>query len=320
VADFTAEPLLDIRELSVDYLSPEGPIRAAREVSLTVNAGEIVGLVGESGSGKSTVLNGAMRILGPPAVISGGEVFFKGRDVLAMSEAELRAWRWREISVVPQSALNALNPVLTIGAQVMDTLAAHGVTGGEARRRADEMMELVGIDPMHLRSYPHGLSGGMRQRVALGLALILRPPLVVMDEPTTALDVVVEREILQRITALQAELGFAVLYITHDLSHLLEFATRIGVLYSGRLVELAPTSVIHDGGRHPYTQGLIGAIPSIAGGDPRSIPGAPPSLRSPPPGCRFNPRCTLVEDRCRVEEPAVRVLADDHLVACHVIE
>jgi len=315
----TSPPLLEISDLCVDYLSPQGPIRAARGVSLTVNAGEIVGLVGESGSGKSTVVNGAMRILGPPAVISGGSVRFKGRDVLAMSEAELRAWRWEEISVVPQSALNALNPVLSIEAQVMDTLGAHGVTGSDARRRADEMMALVGIDSMHLQSYPHELSGGMRQRVALGLALALRPPLVVMDEPTTALDVVVEREILQRITTLQAELGFAVLYITHDLSHLLEFATRIGVMYSGQLVEVAKTSTIHHAGRHPYTQGLIAAIPSIAGGDPRSIQGAPPSLRDPPKGCRFNPRCPIVDSICREKEPPLRVLNDDHLAACHMI-
>ncbi|MCO4769918.1 MAG: ABC transporter ATP-binding protein [Deltaproteobacteria bacterium] len=310
-----------MENLDVAYLAADGPVRATSKVSFTLEDGEILGLVGESGSGKSTVAKAAMRVLGQPAVITGGSVRFRGREVLRMSDAELRQWRWRDVSMVMQSALNAMNPVMTVLDHVLDTLAAHGITGAAAKKRAGELLDLVEIDRHHLRSYPHELSGGMRQRVVLGIALALTPPLVFMDEPTTALDVVVERQIMRKLVALQAELGFAVLFITHDVSLLLEFATRIGVMYSGRLVEVAPTQLFRDGARHPYSKGLLGAIPRIDSDEaPVSIPGSPPSLKNPPPGCRFHPRCADALDVCETREPPLVQIGADHWAACHVLE
>lgn len=289
--------ILDVKRLSVNY----GEVRAADSVSFSLKPGQILGLVGESGSGKSTVALGMLRLLGAPAHISGGEVNFQGQDILRMDDETLRALRWRDISVVPQSALSALNPVLSIGEQFRDTLAPHG-----AAHLAPEAMERVELDPKHLDSYPHQLSGGMRQRVALALALALSPKLVVMDEPTTALDVVVERQILRRVMALQREQGFAMLFVTHDLSLLMDFATDIGVMYAGRLVELGPASAFKAGGRHPYTQGLRKSIPPALNEDrePYSIPGAPPRADQPPSGCRFHPRCGLATARCASQEPS----------------
>lgn len=317
-----ADPLLAVRALDVGYQTPTGLVTAVHDVSFTLRRGEILGLVGESGSGKSTLVKGLLRILGPPGVVIGGEVRLDGRDVLAMDEEQLRTLRWAEVSLVPQSALNALNPVLTVGDQFVDTLQAHvDVTRTAARTTAKGLLELVGIDPIHIDSYAHQLSGGMRQRVALGMAMALDPPLVVLDEPTTALDVVVEREILQRVLALQAERGFAMIFITHDVSLLLEIATRVGVLYAGRLVELGPVAAYHAGGRHPYTQGLLQAIPPAVDEerDPISIPGSPPSVAKPPPGCPFHPRCPLTEARCSTDEPQPHALSPDHEAACHLL-
>jgi peptide/nickel transport system ATP-binding protein len=316
--------LLKVEDLKVDYITPQGPVRAVDSVSFDLEQGEILGLVGESGSGKSTAAMGAMRILGPPALISGGRVSFNGEDVLKMDSEALRRWHWSQVSIVMQSALNALNPVLTIKEHFFDTIHAHKpeLSKTLALRRAAELMELVEIDPRHLKSYPHELSGGMRQRVVIALALALEPPLIVLDEPTTALDVVVEREILKRVLKLQREMGFAILFITHDLSLLLEFATRLGVLYAGKLMALGPVEVFREGGEHPYTQGLLDAVPQLRGPREafRSIPGNPPSLKTPPTGCRFHPRCPLAVERCSVEAPELKQSPVDarHLVACHL--
>jgi len=314
--------LLRVDDLKVDYLAADGAVRAVDGVGFTLERGEILGLVGESGSGKSTAAMAVMRILGPPALISGGEVRYEDRDVLGMSAGELRRWHWREISIVMQSALNALNPVLTVREHFSDTLGAHkpGLSKPAAREHAAGLLKMVDIDPRHLGSYPHELSGGMRQRVVIALALALDPPLLIMDEPTTALDVVVEREILNRVLQLQKKTGFSILFITHDLSLLLEFATRLGVLYAGRLVEIGPASIFRNGGMHPYTQGLLQAVPQLHGerGAFRSIPGSPPSLKNPPKGCRFHPRCPLAEERCRCEQPRLEEAAPGHRVACHL--
>ena len=317
-----SEALLDVRRLSVAYQGAAGRLLAVQDVSFSLAPGEILGIVGESGSGKSTLIRGLLRVLPPPGVIVAGEVWLNGRDVLGLGEEALRRMRWAEVSVVPQSALNALNPVLSIGEQMVDTMRAHrSVTGAAARDRARALLEGVGIDPLHLDSYPHQLSGGMRQRVALGLALALEPPLLIMDEPTTALDVVIEREILQRVLALQAAREFAMIFITHDVSLLMAFATRIGVLYAGRMIEMGPVQAFRDGGKHPYTRGLLAAIPPAIDEDraPVSIPGAPPSLARPPTGCPFHPRCALVQDRCRTEIPTAQTLAKDHEAACHLL-
>jgi peptide/nickel transport system ATP-binding protein len=315
------EPLLDVRELCVEYLTPRGPARAVDGVSFQVHRGEVFGLVGESGCGKSTIAHAILRLLGPPALVSGGQVLVQGIDVLSLDTSALRAFRWRKASLVLQSAMNALNPVLTIGEQIADVLEAHlGLPRNAALERAGTLVERVGIDRGRLASHPHQLSGGMRQRVVIALALALEPPLLVLDEPTTALDVVLQREILHQVAALRAELGFAILFITHDLSLMAALASRIGVLYGGKLVELAPTAELVERPRHPYSQGLMSSFPSLTG--PRvhltGIPGAPPDLLRLPAGCRFHPRCPQVLPQCSIETPRLEALSPVRAVACHL--
>jgi peptide/nickel transport system ATP-binding protein len=318
-----AEPLLSIRDLCVDYVTDRGPVRAVDRVSLDVERGEILGVAGESGCGKSTLAQALLRILPPPAVISGGEARFEGRDLLALDEGELRELRWKRISMVFQSAMDALNPVIPVGEQICDTLHAHrSVTNRAARARAAELLELVGIPAGLVGAYAHQLSGGMRQRLGIAIALALEPSLVILDEPTTALDVIVEREILEHIRALQKQLGFAVLFITHDLSRMLQVSDRVAIFYAARLVELAPAAELRRAPRHPYTQGLLRAFPSVHGGtvELASIPGSPPSLESPPAGCRFHPRCGRAVDLCRERSPELRRLGPGHSAACHLAE
>jgi peptide/nickel transport system ATP-binding protein len=316
------EPLLSIRGLCVDYVGGDGPVRAVADVSLDLGRGEVLGIAGESGCGKSTLAQAVLRILPPPAIVSGGQALFEGQDIMRLSEDALRALRWRRISMVFQSAMDALNPVLTVGEQLHDTLTTHGVAPKAARSRAAELFEMVGIPASRLRSYPHQLSGGMRQRVGIALALALSPALVILDEPTTALDVIVEREILQQLVALKNELGFSVMFITHDLSRMLEVSDRVAIFYSGRLVELAPAQALRTAPRHPYTQNLFRAFPKVHGGSVTlsSIPGSPPSLRSPPPGCRFHPRCEQAVDACREREPPLLALGGGHEAACHLLD
>ncbi|HET9222899.1 MAG TPA: ABC transporter ATP-binding protein, partial [Roseiflexaceae bacterium] len=272
-------PLLDIRGLCVEYLSPKGPVCAAEDVWLSIAAGQIVGLAGESGCGKSTVAHAIMRLLRPPAVITGGQVLVDGDDVLDMDEQELARLRWRKVALVFQSAMNALNPVMKIGDQIADAIIHHlGASREAARARAAELLDMVGIDPKRLDAYPHELSGGMRQRAVIAIALALNPALLLMDEPTTALDVVVQREILQQIESLKQQLGFAILFITHDLSLLVEFADQIAIMYAGRIVEQAPARELFERAQHPYTEGLMGSFPPLSGPKQRlsGIPGAPP--------------------------------------------
>lgn len=320
--------LLEVRDLAVEYLTPRGPARAVDGVSFAIAPGEVFGLAGESGCGKSTAAHAVMRLIRPPGRITGGEVRFGGRDVLGMSERELLDFRWRDVSIVFQSAMNALNPVLTIGNQITDAILAHRkMPKTRAWDRAVELFELVGIEPKRLVSYAHQLSGGMRQRAVIAMALALEPQLIIMDEPTTALDVVVQRDILQQIVELQAELGFAVLFITHDLSLLVELSTRIGVMYAGRIVEQAPATELFERPLHPYTIGLMASFPSITG--PRQelagIPGSPPDLVRPPSGCRFHPRCAHCSPSDSglfqlqtTSQPELRELRPGHWVACHL--
>jgi len=274
-----SEPLLSVSRLSVAYLTPKGPVRAVQDASFTIRPGEILGLVGESGSGKSTVAKGALRILEAPGVVTSGSVHLAKTDVLALTPEALRHLRWRDMSLVVQSALSSLNPVLTVRQHFEDTLRAHDAYQPD---RAAELLELVDIDVHHLDSYPHQLSGGMRQRVVLALALALQPPLIVLDEPTTALDVVVQHEILRQILELQEKLGFAMLFITHDLPLLLDFATHIAVMHQGRIVEQGAVSVFREGGTHPYTQTLLSAIPSLDD-PPQDPPHAPATKERAPP-------------------------------------
>jgi peptide/nickel transport system ATP-binding protein len=308
----TAEPLLDIRGLRVDYGAGPDAVHAVVDVDLVLRRGEVLGLAGESGSGKSTLAYAAIRLLRAPGMITGGEVrYYPGPgqtvDLLALDEPELRGLRWSQIAVVLQSAMNALNPVLTIGAQLTDVLRAHrpDLQARARTGRAGELLKMVGITPDRLGSYPHELSGGMRQRVMIAMALALEPQVVILDEPTTALDVVTQREILGELSALRERLGFAVLFITHDLSLLGEIADSIAVMYAGRLVERAGAASLFHAPRHPYTVGLLNSFPALHGPRQRrtGIPGSPPDLRLLPAGCVFHPRCPYAVDRCSAESP-----------------
>jgi len=298
--------VLEVEGLTVEYATDSGPVRAVDDVSLSVDAGEFLGVVGESGCGKSTMLFAIAKLLSPPAAITAGAVRFGGTDLVPMSDKQLAGLRWTRLSVVMQSAMNALNPVNSIGAQFRDTMAAHGVKSrAEIHDRSVEMLRLVGIDPIHLKSYPHQLSGGMRQRAMIAMALLFTPELVIMDEPTSALDVVAQRSLMVQIKQLQERLGFAVVFVTHDMSLVSHFSDRLAVMYAGQVVETGPTRPVFDQPAHPYTRGLLDAFPSITG--PRvpllGIPGRPPELRDPPPGCRFAPRCPLVLPQCTEAPP-----------------
>lgn len=315
-------PLLEVSNLSIEYGTATGPVRAVDDVSFQLAPGEVMGLAGESGSGKSTVAYGLLRLLRSPAVITRGSVKVRGKNVLAMSEDELRKLRWRSVSLVFQSAMNALNPVMTVGEQITDVIRAHEpVSQSDAMERAAQLLQMVGIESSRLKSFPHQLSGGMRQRAVIAIALALKPPLIIMDEPTTALDVVVQKEILQQISELKARLGIAILFITHDLSLLLEFSNRIGIMYGGRLVETAPSDRLLTKPEHPYTQGLLASFPSVSG--PRQtltgIGGSPPDMKNPPSGCRFHPRCSEATERCSAESPRLQTIGSNHRGACHLL-
>jgi peptide/nickel transport system ATP-binding protein len=324
------ELLLELRQLVVDYESPGKRVRAVDHVDLQIHAGEIFGLAGESGCGKSTTGNAILQILREPARVTGGEIRFRGENLLDKSREELRAYRWRNVSMVFQSAMNALNPVLRVGDQFVDMMRAHErISKKRSLVRAGSLLEMVGIDPSRVRSYPHELSGGMRQRVIIAMALALSPELVILDEPTTALDVVVQREILQQFEALKRELDFAVLFITHDLSLLVEFADRIGIMYAGEIVETAAARDLFAEAKHPYTQGLLSSFPPLTGPLLRmtGIPGMPPDLGDPPSGCRFHPRCPhcipsdgALYARQLAEKPVLKQVAPGHFVACHLVE
>lgn len=316
-----AEPIIEIRDLSVDYVTDRGPVRAIDRLDLTVERGEILGIAGESGSGKTTLAKALLRILPAPAVITSGTVMFDGRDILAMDEEELRRMRWCEMSMVFQSAMDALNPVISVGEQITDTLLAHGAASAdEARGRARELFDLVGMRRERIDSFAHQLSGGMRQRVGIAIALAMQPKVVILDEPTTALDVIVEREILERIRELQRQLGFAVIFITHDLARMLQVSDRVAVFYAARLAEVGPADELRRAPKHPYTEGLLHAFPSVHPGseEPRSIPGQPASLRNPPSGCRFHPRCDRAIDICPKEQPGPTVIGPGHTALCHL--
>jgi len=325
------EPLVEIRGLCVDYGSGPAAVHAVTGADLVLRRAEVMGLAGESGSGKSTLAYAAVRLLRSPGMITGGQVLYHPRhgetvDLLEIGEHALRSMRWSQIAVVLQSAMNALNPVLSIGAQLTDVLAAHEPTMTAAARtgRAAELLTMVGISADRLKSYPHELSGGMRQRVMIAMALALRPEIVIFDEPTTALDVVTQREILEELTALREQFGFAVLFITHDLSLLIEIANSIAVMYAGRLVEAADAQALFRAPRHPYTLGLLNSFPSLHGAQERrtGIPGSPPDLRQLPPGCVFHPRCPYVTARCRTDAPPLRSPgpAGRRLAACWLQE
>jgi len=311
-------PVLQVRDLSVAYQTRRGDVRAVDDVSFDLGRGEFLGIVGESGCGKSTLLFAIAQLLAPPATITGGTVAFKGAELTGRSDRELAPIRWKEMSVVMQSAMNALNPVKSIGAQFADAMRAHGVSSKQqVADRSAEVLRMVGIDPEHLRSYPHQLSGGMRQRSMIAMALLFQPDLVIMDEPTSALDVVAQRSLMIQIKELQQRLGFAVIFVTHDMSLVSHFSDRLMVMYAGQVAELGATRRVFDNPRHPYSVGLMDAFPSIRG--PKvpltGIPGRPPDLARLADGCRFAPRCPHAQDRC-LAGPVELVSVQDVLVRC----
>lgn len=339
----TPLPVLDIRNLKVEYVTDRGPVRAVDDVSFSIRPGEVFGLAGESGCGKSTIAHSILRVLRPPAVITGGEVLYKGLDVLKMEQTSLEEYRskilatsdrreinpssdlietfrWAEVSMVFQSAMNSLNPVIRVSEQLIDVLMKHEkLNKAQARKRAGELLEIVNIDIKRLDAYPHELSGGMRQRVVIAIALAIKPSLMIMDEPTTALDVVVQKDILQQIEQLKKDLGFSILFITHDLSLMVEFSDRIGIMYAGQIVEMASSQEILNNPLHPYTQGLLASFPAITGPKVRlsGIPGSPPNLIKPPKGCRFHPRCAYWDGVETETSPALEEVTPGHWVACN---
>lgn len=328
LANASMEPVLEISNLSIVYRSHAAEVKAVTGVNLALGANEVIGLAGESGSGKSTLAYGACRLLRPPALITSGSVTYRGRrmkepvEVLRQGPDGLRRLRWREIAIVFQSAMNALNPVLSVQDQLLDAIGAHlPLTKAVALEKVASLLDLVSIDRSRLRSYPHELSGGQRQRVMIAMALATDPEVVLMDEPTTALDVVVQRDILAQIVELQRRLNFSIVFITHDLSLLLEFADRVAVMYAGRIVETGTSSEIYHAASHPYTKGLLSSFPALHG--PRrhltGIRGWPPDLRNLPPGCPFLARCDLGTPNCEsvdMHMEKVSASSSTHFSAC----
>ena len=310
--------LLSVRGLGVHYASRAGRVRAVDGADLEVPAGSILGLVGESGCGKSTFGRALMGVLPDAARIAEGEIVFEGRNLLGLSERERRALRWRRMSFVPQTAMNALDPVQRLRAQMLEVLQERGGLGrAPALARAETLFRQVGLDPSRLMDYPHQFSGGMRQRASIALALALDPALVIADEPVTALDVIVQRQVLDVMRDLQARLGIAMILITHDMAVVAYACDRVAVMYAGRIVEAGTAAEVLERPQHPYTMGLTHAFPDVHGGTSALVPidGAPPILIDPHPGCRFAPRCPFAVARCHAETP-VLASEGDHTVAC----
>jgi len=313
--------VLDIRDLHVQYRGAP-PVRAVDGVDLRVGSGETVALVGESGCGKSTTVRSILRLLSPTASITGGGVYLGEQELTGMKEKQLRRVRWRDVSFIPQQALNSLDPVYRVEAQIVEVLRAHGtMTRREARARTAELFRLVGIGSDRLKSYPHELSGGMRQRVVIAMALALHPKVVIADEATTALDVITQRRILTEVRAMQRELGFGMLYVSHDIGVVAQISDRIAVMYAGKIVEDGPAASVLGTPSHPYTMALKYACPDVRQRRPVvSISGYPPSLAEPPIGCRFANRCPFATTKCVAEAPPLLAVGGDWRVACHYTE
>jgi peptide/nickel transport system ATP-binding protein len=311
--------LLRVQGLRVSYDHPLGAVRAVDDVSFSLRPRERFGLVGESGSGKSTMALAILRLIRPPGRIDGGEVWLDGQRLSALSVDAMRRLRLAGIALVPQGSMNALNPVLRIRAQIADALGDHGMalTRRELTVRVHDLLGQVGLRPEIADMYPHELSGGMKQRACIAIAICLRPRVIIADEPTSALDVVVQRQVMATLGRVQLELGAAVVLVGHDMGLMAQFVDRLGVMYAGRMVEIAPIGEIITSPKHPYTQMLIASLPSLERkGMMQGIPGLAPLLRDLPSGCAFHPRCPMAAERCRAERPALRDLGDHH-VACH---
>jgi oligopeptide/dipeptide ABC transporter ATP-binding protein len=312
--------LLEIKNLKIQYRTKSGIAKAIDDITFSVERGATLGLVGESGCGKTTIAKAIMRLLPHNGSIAGGEIRFKGRNLVDLSMDEVRKYRWEEIAMISQSAMNALNPVARVGNQIIEAIQAHRkISRADARKRMTEVFELVGLSPERAGDYPHQFSGGMKQRAVIATALLLDPDLIIADEPTTALDVLVQDQILLKIKELLAKLGNAMILITHDIAVVAETCERMVVMYAGKIMEHADTDDIFYDPYNPYTLGLQNAFPSVKGERKQliSIPGYPPLLINPPPGCRFAMRCPFVLPLCREKEPPLEEVAPGHFNACH---
>jgi peptide/nickel transport system ATP-binding protein len=315
-----SEPVLRVEGLRVAFDHPQGLVQAVDDVSFALSPGERFGLAGESGSGKSTLALSILRLIKPPGRIEAGEVWLAGTRLGDLDEDGMRALRLAGIALVPQGSMNSLNPVLRIGGQIGDALAEHRLplTGGEEQRRIAALLAEVGLPETVARMYPHELSGGMKQRACIAIAICLRPKVIIADEPTSALDVVVQRQVMATLARVQRELGAAVILVGHDMGLMAQFVDRLAIMYAGRLVEVAPIAEMITRPRHPYTRALIASLPSLdTRGALAGIPGLAPLLRDLPDGCAFHPRCTLAVGRCRTEKPKLRNI-DGPQVACHL--
>jgi peptide/nickel transport system ATP-binding protein len=313
--------ILRVEHLRVCYDHPLGEVRAVDDVSFSLRANERFGLAGESGSGKSTMALAILRMIRPPGRIDGGEVWLDDVSVASLSDAAMRRLRLAGIALVPQGSMNALNPVLRIRGQIADALADHdmGLSQRDLDARVRDLLGQVGLPPQVADMYPHELSGGMKQRACIAIAICLRPKVIIADEPTSALDVVVQRQVMATLGRVQQELGAAVVLVGHDMGLMAQFVDRLGVMYAGRLVEIAPIAEIISAPRHPYTQMLIASLPSLERKEMmQGIPGLAPLLRDLPSGCAFHPRCPHAVERCGAERPELRAIAPDVRAACHL--
>lgn len=322
--DLTTNPiLLDVRHLSTDFLVTDGPpAHALADISFTLREGEVLGVVGESGCGKTTLMLSLMRLLPRSGRITNGEVLFMGRDLLSFSEQEIADVRWKTIAMIFQGAMNALNPVHSVGRQIGEAIIRHNYIQDKkiVNERVCELLELVGIGPERRTQYPHQYSGGMRQRAMIAMALACNPQIVIADEPTTALDVMIQAQILELLATLRQKLGLAILFVTHDLGVVAEMCDSVLVMYGGVTAEYADVDTVFNHPRHPYTQELLRAFPDLSKptGKLVSIPGYPPRLNALPSGCRFAPRCPHVFERCHQEQPPLHALSRGHVASCHL--
>ena len=315
--------LLKIENLKTIYRTTEGTVTGIEDISLNIDQGQRFGLVGESGCGKTTLLKSLIGVMPENASISQGKIEFKGKELTSMPEEEMNRIRWNEISMITQSAMNALDPVYTVGYQITEAIRAHQkISKKGARQAIEEMFILVGIEASRFNEYPHQFSGGMRQRAIIAMSLILQPDLVIADEPTTSLDVIVQDQIFENIRTLQAKIGFSILLVTHDIAVVIENCDDIAVMYGGKIMEIGPMQSVIENSFHPYTMGLKNAFPNIKNRnyDLISIPGTPPNLLGILTGCRFKDRCPFSTDICLYESPLLKNIGNRHYAACHHLD